>query len=221
MIQALFTEIAGVYDRMNRLMSLGLDLRWRRLAVAMVSGRPTHILDMACGTGDLSFALAERFTSATVLGVDFTPAMLARARAKNRFDRISFQEGDARRLQAADNSQELVSCAFGFRNFSDKSAALTEARRVLVPDGELLVLEFFKPENRLLGALTSLWLRIISCVFMQEKPSAYAHLRQSIRQTLSVAEFTELARTRGLSLVRRKTFFPCCSCLLFTARPSH
>ena len=220
MIQALFTEIAGVYDRMNRILSLGLDLRWRRQAVALVEGRPTRILDLACGTGDLSFALADRFASATVLGIDLTPAMLARARAKDRFGRVSFQEGDARRLQAADNSQGLVSCAFGFRNFPDKSAALAEARRVLAPDGELLVLEFFRPENRLLGALTSAWLRLVSCVFMHGKPSAYAHLRQSIRQTLSVAEFTELARTRGLSLVRRKTFFPCCSCLLFTARPS-
>ena len=81
MIRRLFTDIAAIYDRMNHVLSLGLDRRWRRLAAAGVKGTPTRILDLACGTGDFAFALARRFPAAEIVGVDLTPAMLEIARA--------------------------------------------------------------------------------------------------------------------------------------------
>ena len=312
MTKPLFTAIAGVYDRMNRLLSLGLDIRWRRKAVALVSGEPSAILDLASGTGDFAFALARRFPNATIVGVDLTPAMLDLARAKNTFPNVTFREGDAQRLvpgagclvlgagclvpgtNAANlrtfwdgcrasvgrfrrnrrrmggtaslhelridqdlrpnrrsrrdrptfgcpptlfrvipdfaalplklaafvpGTINLVTCAFGFRNFPDKSAALAEARRVLAPDGELLVLEFFRPTNAILGALTNLWLRLVSGLFARRNASAYAYLRKSIRTTIREDAFVALARSRGFVLEDQRLFFPCCSCLRFRAVP--
>ena len=101
MIRRLFTDIAAIYDRMNHVLSLGLDRRWRRVAAADVKGTPTRILDLACGTGDFAFALARRFPKAEITGVDLTPAMLEIARAKNTFPRIRFVEGDALALSVA------------------------------------------------------------------------------------------------------------------------
>lgn len=225
MTKPLFTAIAGVYDRMNRLLSLGMDLRWRRKAAALVPGEPSTILDLATGTGDFAFALAQHFPQAEIVGVDLTPAMLDLARAKNTFPNVTFREGDAQRLVLGAEclvlgAVKLVTCAFGFRNFPDKSAALAEARRVLAPDGELLVLEFFRPDNAILGTLTSLWLRFASGLFARGNASAYAYLRESIKATVREDEFVALARSRGFELEDRRLFFPCCSCLRFRVAPS-
>ena len=241
MIRRLFTDIAGVYDRMNRLLSLGSDLRWRRQAAALVHGTPSTILDLACGTGDFAFALARRFPGAQILGVDLTPAMLDLARAKNTSPNITFRLGDAQNLSSLAPSfkhsniqtfkhsniqtfkhsniqtfkPSLITCAFGFRNFPDKAAALAEAKRVLAPDGELLVLEFFRPQNRLLGGLTRLWLRAMSFLFARRNAAAYTYLRESIDKTLSAEGFIALAERQGFVLETRHLFFPACSCLLF------
>lgn len=217
MIRRLFTDIAGIYDRMNRLLSLGSDLRWRRQAAALVHGTPSNILDLACGTGDFAFALIRRFPDAQILGVDLTPAMLDLARAKNTSPNITFRLGNAQNLSslAPSGGQSLVTCAFGFRNFPGKAAALAESKRVLAPDGELLVLEFFRPQNRLLGGLTRLWLRMMSLLFARRNAAAYTYLRESIDKTLSAEDFIALAERQGFVLETRRLFFPACSCLLF------
>ena len=233
MIRRLFTDIAGVYDRMNRLLSLGSDLRWRRQAAALVHGTPSAILDLACGTGDFAFALARRFPGAQILGVDLTPAMLDLACAKNTSPNITFRLGNAQNLSSLAPSfkhsniqtfkpsniqtfkPSLITCAFGFRNFPDKAAALAEAKRVLAPGGELLVLEFFRPQNRLLGGLTRFWLRAMSFLFARRNAAAYAYLRESINKTLSAEGFIALAERQGFVLETRHLFFPACSCLLF------
>lgn len=215
MIKRLFTGIAGVYDRMNRILSLGRDRRWRRQAVATVRGQPVRILDLACGTGDFAFALAERFPEAEIVGVDLTPAMLEIARAKNRSPRISFREGNAQALDSDLSPVGLVACAFGFRNFPDRAAALREARRVLAEKGELLVLEFFRPRSKALGFLTACWVRMLAGFFSGRHGSAYRYLTESMRTTVTEGEFVALAAANGFVLAERRFFFPCCSCLRF------
>lgn len=222
-MKSLFSAIAHRYDRMNHVLSLGQDVRWRRAAAKLVCGHPSAILDLACGTGDFSFALARRFPEADILGADLTPAMLKVAHAKNHSPRISFIEADAQNLA---NRQagifDLVSCAFGFRNFQDKAAALDEAKHALVPGGQLLILEFFRPQSRLLGRATDLWLRMLSGIFARGNAAAYAYLRNSVKKTVSERTFMALTRDAGFSLEARRFFFPCCTCLLFreTDRPS-
>lgn len=219
MIRRLFTDIAAVYDRMNHLLSLGLDRRWRRLAVEDVKGTPARILDIACGTGDLAFALARRFPAAEIAGIDLTPAMLDIANAKNISPCIVFREGDALALPVI-GPFDLCSCAFGFRNFPDRRKALQEVRRVLAAGGELLVLEFFRPENALLGALTALWVRFLARLFVRRQKNAYRYLRESMCRMMSSGEFVALAAEEGFSLSGRRFFLPCCTCLRFRLQTS-
>ena len=218
MIRRLFTDIAAIYDRMNHVLSLGLDRRWRRMAAEDVKGTPTRILDLACGTGDFAFALARRFPEAEIVGVDLTPAMLEIARAKTPSPRIRFMEGDAQSL-LVEGPFELCSCAFGFRNFPDRRRALREVRRVLAPGGELLVLEFFRPGNALLGRVTAAWLRLMAALFARRNTSAYRYLRESMDGMVSADDFVRLAAEEGFALEGRRFFFPCCTCLRLCKRP--
>lgn len=220
MIQRHFTDIASIYGRMNRLLSLGLDRHWRRKALLLVpSCHPRHIIDLATGTGDLAFLLAEHFTEANVLGIDFTPAMLKIARSRNTCPRVTFAEADAQAfrvpLACKDASTDLVTCAFGFRNFPNRTAAIQECTHVLRPNGKLLVLEFFRPKYRLLGALTDLWIRTLTRLFAPSCRSAYAHLRESMRETCSEDAFIQEAEARGLKFAGRHFFPPACTALLF------
>ena len=218
MIRSLFTEIAGVYDRMNHLLSLGMDRRWRRIAAAEAKGSPARVLDIACGTGDFAFELARRFTDAGVHGVDFAPAMLDLARRKNSSPRVTFAEGDALNLSdVRDGTFQLCTCAFGFRNFADRRKALQEVRRVLAPGGELIVLEFFRPRNAALGFAVSSWIRLASSIFAHCRASAYRHLRESIGNMVAVGEFVSMAEGSGFRLCSDRWFFPCCRCLHFVS----
>jgi len=218
MIKGLFTDIAEVYDRMNHVLSLGLDRRWRKHAAMRVRGTPKRVLDLACGTGDLAFEFARRFRDAEVLGVDLTPSMLEIAKQKNRSRRVSFAEGDAMDLsRLGEGSFSLCSCAFGFRNFTDRRRALCEVRRALAPGGELIVLEFFHPESRALGFATSVWLRALTALFARSRSAQYRHLRESIAHMDTVGEFVSRAESEGFVLSSRSFSFPCCTCLSFTS----
>ena len=215
-MRKLFSEIADGYDRMNRLLSLGMDRRWRRIAAAEAKGSPTCALDVACGTGDFAFELALRFEDAEVLGVDLSPKMLDVARRKNASPRAVFSEGDAMCLAGIPcRSFQLCSCAFGFRNFADRRQALREIARVLAPGGELIVLEFFRPRGLALWLAVSSWIRLASSLFAHGNASAYRHLRDSIGNMVSVEDFVSMAEEAGFRLCTKRWFFPCCTCLRF------
>ena len=220
MIRRLFTDIAGIYDRMNLLLSLGLDHVWRRKALRLIPPcHPRHIIDLATGTGEMAFRLSDRFLEANVIGIDLTPAMLNIARSKNTSTRVTFAEADARAFRAPlacrDASVDLVTCAFGFRNFPDRAAALHECARTLRPGGLMLVLEFFRPRNSVLRALIDLWIRTLARFFAPGCQSAYTHLRKSMRETCQEDEFIREAEAHGLRPNGRRFFPPACTALLF------
>ena len=221
-MRGMFTRIAGMYDRLNRVQSLGLDVLWRHRALARlarVSPSPHRILDLATGTADLAIAAARRFPSAHVTGVDLTPAMLEVGRRKveaaGLAGRVALEEGDACTLACADGSADAVVCAFGFRNFPDRAAALREVARVLSPGGHLLVLELFRPRFRVLAAATAAWMACVARLFAGRAREDYAYLRASIGETCTAATFGELAAAAGFSPVQRFFLFPACSCFLF------
>lgn len=221
-MRGMFTRIAGMYDRLNRVQSLGLDVLWRRRALARLAGEvpsPRRILDLATGTADFAIAAAQRFPEAHVTGVDLTPAMLdvgcRKVEAAGLGGRVSFEEGDACALACAGNSFDTVICAFGFRNFPDRAAALREVARVLTAGGHLLVLELFRPRFRLLASMTAAWMACVARLFAGGVREDYAYLRTSIDETCTVAAFGQLASAAGLEAVWGNFFFPACSCLIF------
>lgn len=179
----MFARIAGRYDLLNRVLSAGIDQRWRRRAVRR-AGRleGARVVDVCCGTGDLALAFAER--GARVIGVDFTPQMLERAARKGgQTRRPLFVHGDALRLPLRDGAADVASVAFGLRNVADRAGGLRELARVVRPGGRVLVLEFSTPPGRVLGGayrayFTRILPRIGRCV--SGDSDAYDYLPRTV-----------------------------------------
>ncbi len=148
-VRAMFDAIAPRYDLLNRVLSMGIDRRWRKQAVALLrTEEPTRILDVATGTGDLAIE-ALSLNPERVVGIDISDEMLRVGREKlermGLADRITLRRGDAERLPFSDAQFDAVLVAFGVRNFEDLERGLQEIRRVLKPNGTLVVLEFSHP----------------------------------------------------------------------------
>ena len=149
-VHGIFSRIAGTYDLLNRLISLGRDEAWRRRTVDLAELTPdSRVLDLAAGTGDLTMALARRGRPAEVVSTDFVAEMLEVAKPKAAaYDgptRISFQVEDAQALTLPDESFDVATAGFGVRNMPDRAANFREVLRVLRPGGRYLILEFSTP----------------------------------------------------------------------------
>ena len=238
--QAIFARIAGCYDILNRVMTCGIDILWRRRALTALRSSfkgsvplalkgtvpdafkgtvPLAILDEATGTADFAIGAAKKFPSARITGIDMSAPMLAVGRQKvakaGLADRVTLLEGNAEALALPDSSFDVVMCAFGYRNFPHKNLALAEAARVLKPEGRLLVLELFRIESRFFAWFTSLWLDLLARFFPRSLRSDYVYLRGSIEKTASAAEFKNLAESAGFTLLADSFYLPSCHCLLF------
>jgi len=153
---AMFDRIARRYDLLNRVLSLGLDRRWRRKAAAALRlGDGAEVLDLACGTGDLALEILRRHPGARLTGLDPSRAMLevARSKAARRGAALALEVGIAEALPFADETFDGVSIAFGLRNVPDRARALAEMARVTRPGGRVVVLELGEPRGRLLGPI--------------------------------------------------------------------
>jgi demethylmenaquinone methyltransferase/2-methoxy-6-polyprenyl-1,4-benzoquinol methylase len=178
-VRKMFDRIAPVYDAMNRVMTAGLDRRWRRLTVEAVVQPGFRVLDACCGTGDLAVA-AER-EGGIVTGLDFSPGMLVRARRKSAT--IEWVQGDVLELPFEDGSFDAATVGFGVRNVADLEAALHELRRVLRPGGRLAVLEITQPRGAL-RPFFALWFDRIVPALGKVLPggAAYSYLPASVRR---------------------------------------
>ncbi len=149
-VREMFSGIAGRYDLLNHVLSLNIDKRWRRKVRAEIQGildnKDAVVLDVACGTGDLSIEL-NRGSAARVIGTDFCRPMLSVANEKNAAEHLTipYVEGDAMNLSFADDSFDALTIAFGLRNLSNFGAGLRELNRVLKPAGRIVILEFSSP----------------------------------------------------------------------------
>ena len=151
----MFGRIAGCYDLLNRVLSMGIDQVWRRRTVAQAGKVEGQLgLDLCCGTGDLT--LAFRRAGARMVGLDFTPEMLPIALGKAERESgspVAFVRGDAMRVAARTNAVDFTSVSFGIRNVSDRIGCLREMKRVTRPGGRVLILEFTMPPGPVLGRL--------------------------------------------------------------------
>ena len=197
----MFDRIAPVYDAMNRVMTMGLDLRWRRLTAESAVFRGDRVLDAACGTGDL--ALADlRAGAGRVTGLYFSENMLARARRKS--DAVDWVQGDLLALPFADDTFDAATVGFGVRNVADLPLALRELRRVLRPGGRLGILEITQPRG-VLRPFFSLWFEKLIPLLGRALPvggEAYSYLPASVRRFPDAESFAALLRESGFGEVR-------------------
>jgi demethylmenaquinone methyltransferase / 2-methoxy-6-polyprenyl-1,4-benzoquinol methylase len=181
-IRAMFAGVARRYDRLNRILSLRRDVVWRkRLAAAVDTAPPGPVLDLATGTGDVALAVATR----RVWGIDFCFDMLALARRKaRRAGRgVRWVAADALALPFPPSTFAAVTVAFGVRNFVDLERGLAQIHEVLVPAGLLAVLEFHRPDNRAVAALSAAWNRLVVTPVgraLSDEGEAYAYLPASV-----------------------------------------
>ena len=179
-VRAMFDRIAPVYDAMNRVFTMGLDGRWRRLAASSVVRPGDRVLDAACGTGDL--ALAAAASGGVVTGLDFSERMLERARRKS--DQIEWVRGDVLALPFDDAAFDAATIGFGIRNVDDLEAGLCELARVVRPGGRLAVLEITRPKG-LLRPFFRLWFDVLIPLAGRVLPGggvAYSYLPASVRR---------------------------------------
>jgi ubiquinone/menaquinone biosynthesis methyltransferase len=203
-IAQMFDGIAPTYDALNRVLSLGIDQRWRRRAVdaiAPLAGK--WILDVCAGTLDLS-RLCER-EGANVVAVDFARAMLERGRGKLRKPRLVC--ADALRMPFLDGSFDGALCGFGLRNLPDPAAGLREMRRVLASGAKLAVLDFFRPAGaaRVIQSLYNRRLVPLVGGALSGDRAAYAYLAKSIERFASVEEAMQMMRDAGFVRVRSES----------------
>src|ERR1700722_1182781 len=198
----MFGRIAGRYDLLNHLLSFNLDKRWRARTVDRVSSvldRPdARVLDLCCGTGDLLLALK----GAHVFGSDFCHPMLLEARRKSA--RSPLFEADALALPLKNDTLDLITCAFGFRNLANYDQGLNELLRVLKPGGVAAILEFSQPTNRAFAALYGFFsARILPRIggIVSGSPDAYSYLPESIRKFPGAEDLASKIQAAGFERV--------------------
>ena len=203
-VRSMFDRIAPVYDPMNRLMTAGLDRRWRRETAAAVVRPGDRVLDVCCGTGDLAVAAA-RAGGGRVTGLDFSERMLERARRKA--PELAWVQGDALAMPFDDGSFDSVTIGFGLRNLEDEGRGLAELRRVLVPGGRVGVLEITRPKGVLVPFYRA-WFDGLVPLAGKVLPGgeAYAYLPASVRRFPSPESLAELMVRAGFEQVRYRLF---------------
>lgn len=204
----MFDRIAGLYDRMNTVMTAGLHHDWRRRAADLAAvPYGGQALDVATGTGDLALELARRVgPSGAVVGSDFSERMLtlARTKAQGLGLPVRFEAGNALDLPYEDGSFDAATVGFGARNFSDLRRGLEEMSRVVRPGGRVVVLEITTPDRPPLSSLLELWFdRIVPRLGRVAGDSqAYTYLPQSVRRFPAPAALAEIMWRCGLRGIR-------------------
>ncbi len=211
-VREMFAGIAGRYDLLNHVLSLNIDKRWRRIVSAelreILDNPDARVLDVACGTGDLSLELNKN-SKAKIIGTDFCRPMLAFAKTKseNEVHAIPYIEGDAMGLPFADGEFDAVTIAFGLRNLANVSEGLKELRRILKPGGRLAVLEFSAPIVPGFGQLFNFYFsHVLPCIggAVSGSRGAYEYLPDSVSKFPKQKKLAALMESTGFDTVKYK-----------------
>lgn len=220
-VESMFDSIAPAYDLMNFIMSLGMCGHWRNKAIRLAAGRlaaePRNILDVATGTGDVAFALHRRYPSAGIIGIDLSEGMLGMARAKQKSivesagGSIEFRQGDSLALEFPDDSFDLVTVAYGVRNFENLADGYGEMLRVLRPGGAICVVELSMPTSSVPLFFYKMYTRgaiPVAGRLISGDPRAYSYLHESIEAAPQRAAMTALMEKAGFREARWKSLMP-------------
>jgi demethylmenaquinone methyltransferase/2-methoxy-6-polyprenyl-1,4-benzoquinol methylase len=203
-VEAMFDRIAGIYDRLNSVMTAGLHHSWRRRAADLAAVGPgDRVLDIATGTGDLAVELATRVApGGEVIGTDFSERMLELARAKD--PSIRFERGDALALSYREDEFDAATVGFGARNYSDFERGLREMIRVVKPGGRVVILEMTTPQRPPLSTFFELWFDRVVPVLgrFAGDADAYSYLPSSVRRWPGPAELAAVMDRCGLHDIR-------------------
>lgn len=202
-VEQMFDAIAPTYEKVNRLATFGQDTRWRRRAVAAAAPEPAEVvLDLCCGTGDMirGFAAAQPALR-QIIGIDFSEQMLAAGRYSRVPAPVALLRADALRLPLRDQCVDIVSCAFGVRNFQSLAAGFSEMARVLRPGGRVVILEFANPSQPVLRWAHRLYCEIVlprlGGWIARDRSGAYKYLPKSIETFETRASMLDRLRTAG------------------------
>jgi demethylmenaquinone methyltransferase/2-methoxy-6-polyprenyl-1,4-benzoquinol methylase len=207
----MFDRIAGFYDGTNRVLSLGLDNRWRRTAVSRLAPQADgRYLDVGCGTADVCIEILRQNPNCTVLGIDPSEKMLEIGRDKiekrGLADNIRLESGDALNPAYEDDSFHGAITSFCVRNVTDRAKALSEIRRVVKPGGRLVILELTNPSGPIMGPLFGVYSRVVipTVTRFMSSTSAYRYLTDSMAAFPQAEEFIQLIGDAGFTDLKHR-----------------
>lgn len=216
-VKILFDEISPTYDRLNRILSLNIDKIWRKKTISLIrKSKDNHFtaLDLCCGTHDMGLECLRQFPDVKITAMDFSEEMLKAGEPKIQKyilnGQIKTLVGDALNMPFANQSFDVIFCAYGVRNFSDTAKGLLEIRRVLKPGGQVLILDFFNPQNffnRLFHKTYAQYVLPRLGGWLSGNPKAYVYLRDSILDFVTGIQMTEMLLAQGFAQARVKDFF--------------
>jgi len=206
-VAEMFDSIAYRYDFLNRFLSAGIDITWRKKAIKQLKkNAPKKVLDVATGTADVALMTYDILKPEKIVGIDISDGMLDLGRKKiadkGLSDIITLYQGDSERIQFNDNEFDAITVAFGVRNFQNLVAGLTEMRRVLKPGGKLVVLEFSKPKSIGFKSLYNLYMNVIAPSFgkmFAKNKDAYQYLNDSVQAFPEGQTFLKIMNEAGFT----------------------
>ena len=206
-VAEMFDSIAFRYDFLNRFLSAGIDVGWRRKAIRQLTSlHPQLVLDVATGTADVALMTLDMLNPKKIIGIDISEGMLEigskKIAAKGLQERIELQKGDSENISFAENTFDAITVAFGVRNYQNLSKGLEEMRRVLKPGGKLVILEFSKPKNVLFKGFYNLYMNIIAPGFgkmVAKNKDAYQYLNDSVQAFPEGEAFLTIMKDAGLT----------------------
>lgn len=208
----MFDSIAPYYDYLNRFLSLGIDVWWRKRAIDLITDHPTkNVLDVATGTADLAISIAKRVKPTSVIGMDISSKMLEVGTHKIKKQQLSqivkLELGDSENLKYQDGQFDLVTAAFGVRNFENLAVGLAEMHRVLGPKGQMMILEFSRPTSFPIKNMFNAYFKYLLPVIGKVKskdPKAYKYLYESVQAFPDYDKFSDILKNIGFKSVTYK-----------------
>ena len=219
-VAEMFNDIAFRYDFMNRFLSAGIDVTWRKKAILQLKDlQPKYMMDVATGTGDVAIMANQILNPAKITGIDISDGMLEMGREKIKKlgleNKIELLSGDSETIHFSDNSFDAITVAFGVRNFQNLEKGLSEMYRVLKPGGKLIVLEFSKPKNGFFKGFYNLYMNYIAPGFgklFAKNRSAYQYLNDSVQKFPEGENFVKILDGTGYKLTKyQQLTFGICS----------